>query len=137
MPISGLPEPQGPQGLFYLSEAMRRDAGYESKHTNSGGPINWQPWRQPPAPEYGVETCSNVAIACEGYQNQQSGAAVSGPRIMGFQNEFEKVRYLSGLGLPAEGDSSEARLFRVLNMVCFYCTLVWYEGWINEWANFQ
>jgi len=127
MPIpAGPPEPQRPRGLFYVPEATR-DAGYEIKHTNSGGPINWQPWRQPPAPEYGVETCSNVAVACGGEQNQQGGSVI-GPRIMEFQNEFERSRYMGGLGLPAEGDSPEARLFRALNMVGFYCTLVWHEG---------
>lgn len=113
MPIPGPPEPQRQGGLFYPETT--RDAGYETKHTINGRPINWQPWRQPPTLEHGVETCSNVAVACEGDQNQQDDAVI-GPRMMDFQNEFEKSRYIGGLGLPAEGDSSEARLLRALNM---------------------
>ncbi|KAF8455806.1 hypothetical protein BGX38DRAFT_1266702 [Terfezia claveryi] len=113
IPMPGLPEPQRRGGLFYPETT--RDAGYETKHTNNGGPINWQPWRQPPTLEPGVETCSNVAVACEGDQNQQDDAVI-GLRMMDFQNEFEKSRYIGGLGLPAEGDSPEARLLRALNM---------------------
>ncbi|KAF8419884.1 hypothetical protein EV426DRAFT_719670 [Tirmania nivea] len=105
MPMSGPPEPQRQRGLCYVPELTR-----EVGPTSSGGPINWQPWRQPPASEHGagpgLDTCSN----------SQQGDAVIGPRMMDFNNEFEKSRYMDGLGLPAEGDSLEARLFRALNM---------------------
>ena len=129
MPMPGPPEPQRHGGLVFnipRPPEAARDARYE-RPINYGGPINWQPWRQPSASEHGAEpdidTCSNVAVACEGKQNQQ-GDGVIGPRMMDFMSEFEKSRYMDGLGLPAEGNSPEARLFRALNMVCFYCTLV-------------
>jgi len=138
MPMAEPPEPLRNGGLFYNPHSSAtRDASYEIRPTSNGGPVNWQPWRQPPAPEHGVETgtdtCSNVAVACEGTKNQQ-GVGIFGPRMMDFSSEFGRIAYLNGLGLPAEGASPEARLFKALNMVCFYCTLVWYEIRMN---NFQ
>lgn len=65
--------------------------------------------------ETGAATYNNVAAACEGKQNRQDDAVI-GPRMMDFQSEFEKMRYMDGFGLPAEGASPEGRLFRALNM---------------------
>jgi len=120
--------PESPQmqgGLFYVPGAVRDS--YDIRPTNNGGPINWQPWRQPPAPEYGigagVGTYSNVAAPCEGEQNRQDDAVIV-PRMVDFHSELEKSIYLDGFGLPAEGASPEGRLSRALNMVCFYSTLV-------------
>ncbi|KAF8462567.1 hypothetical protein BDZ91DRAFT_333962 [Kalaharituber pfeilii] len=65
-------------------------------------------------PEPGVETWSNAATTGTGPDWDDNAAPMS--REMDFRNEFERLRYLMGAGLPAYGFDAEARLLRAINM---------------------
>ena len=90
---------------------------YRATNFAGGNVLNWQSYQNPILPaEYdpGVETCSNIAVVCEGIN--QAGVGVKETE---FRNEQERRFYLDGWGLPRGGISVEERLLRAINMVSF------------------